>query len=288
MELADVGSPDGLADAIMSQVPDMPIPVPVEEIARQLDITEIGSLTTKGFAGALLTNAERSEGKILINENSRRPKKRFTIGHELGHFLCSWHVPLSPDGFYCSEEDMRAQSSSQIDRAKRMEIEANRFSAQLLMPLASFRRDIRNRGDASLEVIIELAGRYDISKESTARRYVEMHDEPCAAIISRHGKIKRIYRHELFPFIEPGFGSPLPQGSLSAQEKECPGAISSWNEADAAEWLPSGRGDELPVVYEQVHYQADGYRLTLLTAEIDEDEIEAEDLEDSWTPRFKR
>lgn len=288
MELADVGSPDGLVEAILSQASEISIPIPVEEIAQQLDISEIGTLTTKGFEGALLTDAERSNGVILVNEKSGGSRRRFTIGHELCHFLCFWHKPLSPDGFYCSRKDMQEYSLVLADRAKRMEAEANRFSAQLLMPATPFRRDIRGRGEPSLDSIIELAGRYDTSKESTARRYVEMHDEPCAAIISRHGKIKRIYRHELFPFIEPGFGSLLPQGSLSAQGKECPGAISSWNEADAAEWLPSGRGDELPVVYEQVHYQADGYRLTLLTAEIDEDEIEAEDLEDSWTPRFKR
>ena len=182
---------------------------------------------------------------------------------------------------------MQEYSLVQANRAKRMEAEANRFSAQLLMPATSFRRDIRRQGEPALDAIVELSKRYETSKEATARRYVEMHDDPCAAIISQHGKIKRIYRHELFPIIEPGFGSPLPQGSLSAQEKLRSGTISSWIEADAAGWLPSGRDDELPPIYEQVHYQASGYRLTLLTAEIDEDEDE-ENLEDSWTPRFKR
>jgi hypothetical protein len=36
--------------------------------------------------------------------------------------------------------------------------------------------------------ILALARKYDTSRESTARRYVELQDEPCATVISQNGK----------------------------------------------------------------------------------------------------
>src|SRR3984957_15739781 len=39
---------------------NLPIPVPIEELCRQLDIIEIQPLTTQGFEGGLLTDRERS------------------------------------------------------------------------------------------------------------------------------------------------------------------------------------------------------------------------------------
>ena len=43
------------------------------------------------------------------------------------------------------------------------------------------------------------------------------------------------------------------------------------------------------MIYEQVLSQSDGYRMTLLSlAEDPEDIEEEEDLEESWTPRFRR
>jgi hypothetical protein len=43
------------------------------------------------------------------------------------------------------------------------------------------------------------------------------------------------------------------------------------------------------MIYEQVLPQSDGYRLTLLALAQDIEEVdEEEDLEESWTPRFRR
>jgi hypothetical protein len=43
------------------------------------------------------------------------------------------------------------------------------------------------------------------------------------------------------------------------------------------------------MLYEQVLNQRDGYQLTLLTLAEDPEELEEDDeLEESWTPRFRR
>jgi hypothetical protein len=265
IDLADLGALDKIAEEIFRLVPDIPIPVPVEDIARELDITEIRALETEGFEGGLVTDVEKSRGVILINQASRGQRRRFSVGHELGHFLSPWHKPLRPAGFLCSVEDMRLSWASKQSRAAEMEVEANRFSAQLLMPRARFLADIRRRKGCELEHVLGLARDYVTSKEATARRYVELHDEPCAAIVSQHGKVLRFYRNKDFPFLDLKNGAPGPPGSISADKNLPVGEITDWEEVDGSTWLPSQRGRRAPLVYEQVLPQQDGFRLTLLT-----------------------
>ena len=288
IDLADFGSPDAIAQGILKLVPDLPIPVPIEELARQLDIIDIMPLETEGFDGGLLTDENKAEGIILINESNSRRRRRFTVGHELGHFLCPWHKPSTPDGSLCSPDDMRRAFASAGDRAARMEVEANRFAALILLPGPQFRRDIRRRQGADIEHIVDLAGRFDTSKDATARRYVELQDEPCAAVVSHRGRVLRFYRSKEFPYIEVDPGAALPVRSLSAQPDICEGAVTNWAQVDAAQWLPSGPGQRLPVLYEQVLPQRDGYRLTLLVSEAAAEDDDEDELEESWTARFRR
>ena len=91
IDLADFATPERIVDGIIRQISDLPIPVPVEEIAQMLDIISIEPLTTEGFEGGLVTDAEKSEGFILVNGASPPQRRRFTIGHE----LCSFPLPIS-------------------------------------------------------------------------------------------------------------------------------------------------------------------------------------------------
>lgn len=287
-DLADFASPERIVQEIIRQITDLPIPVPVEELAQMLDIISIEALTTEGFEGGLLTDAEKSEGFILVNMSSPSQRRRFTVGHELCHFLTPSHK-VDGDQFLCSPEDMRLISAPESDRAARMEVEANRFAARILMPEPHFRRDLRLRKRAEIEHILTLAERYHTSKEATARRYVDVQDEPCAIVVSHNGHILRFYRHEDFPFLDIERGDPVPHGSLTARTHLTMGVPSNSEEKDGGLWLSGYRENRIPMIYEQVLPQNDGYRLTLLSlAEDPEDLEEEEELKESWTPRFKR
>jgi Zn-dependent peptidase ImmA (M78 family) len=289
INLADFDSPEQIVQGIIKLIPDLPIPVPVEELARMLDISDIQALETEGFEGGLLTNIEKSEGIILVNQASPFQRRRFTIAHELAHFLCPRHIPQGDNGFLCSSDDMRLISARAADRTATMEVEANRFSALLLMPLPHFRKDIRLHVGADIDYILELAKRYQTSKEATARRYVYVQDEPCAVIVSHKGSILRFYRDEDFPFIDLNSGDPVPGGSLTAKTDLKLGVVSDQEERDGALWLSVRYGRRAPTIYEQVLPQRDGYRLTLITLADDPEEVEEDAaLEESWTPRFKR
>ncbi len=288
-DLADFDSPEQIVEGIIRKFSGLPIPVPIEEIAIMLDIISIEALETEGFEGGLLTDAEKSEGIILVNENSPFQRRRFTIGHELCHFLCPRHTPPNSDGFLCSADNMRLTYAQNTDRAASMEVEANHFAALLLMPLPYFRQDLRLYKDVDIDHILDLARRYGTSKEATARRYVDVQDEPCAVIISHKGRILRFYRGEDFPFLDMHCGDPVPRESFTAKTDLKKGVVSDWEELDGWIWLAAQRGRRAPLLYEQVLTQSDEYRLTLLTLAEDIEEIdEEEELIESWTPRFKR
>lgn len=157
------------------------------------------------------------------------------------------------------------------------------------MPYPQFRKDLYLHKGTEIEHILDLARRYQTSKEATVRRYIEVQDEPCAAIISHKGRILRFYRGEDFPCLDVNPGNPIPRESFTARTDLTEAIVSDCEEQDGSVWLSVQRGKRAPKIYEQVLPQRDGYRLTLLTLAEDPAELEEEEeLEDSWTPRFKR
>jgi Zn-dependent peptidase ImmA (M78 family) len=112
LDLDGTGSPMGLVTRILRIEKDLPIPVPIEQLARQLDIEDIAPLETEGFEGGLLTDENRSTGIILVNQAAGGGRRRFTIGHELGHFLILSHKPVEVGKFLCSRKDMARWSKA--------------------------------------------------------------------------------------------------------------------------------------------------------------------------------
>ncbi len=90
-------------------------------IARALDIAEVRIEPLANLEGALITTPERNTGAILLNSRTNPRRRRFTLGHELGHFLNPWHQPAAPDGFHCSREGMLTSDGRSKDRYLRQE-----------------------------------------------------------------------------------------------------------------------------------------------------------------------
>ncbi len=292
MELADCATPEALAAGILKQVPVMPIPVPISEIALALGIVEIKEEALEGFEGGLIAFADKSEGSILVNRASNPQRRRFTIGHELAHFLLPWHQPKTPEGFLCTTKDLRMSGAKAGDRAAEMEVQANRFAAEMLFPRPYFGKDMAAFRVVDVEHILALSRRYDMSKEATARRYVEFHREPAAAVVSKGGKVLRVYRHKSFPFVEATIGASVPSGSATSRVTVEEGKATGWHEVDGGVWLSSRFGRRSPKVFEQILGQQSGFRLTLLTIEsddTDDDDEDADDVRRAWSPpTFRR
>ena len=128
---------------ILKAEPGLTAPIPIDAIARQLDIVDIQDLKADGFVGGLITDVSRSEGFILVKRGLMEERRRFTLGHELGHFLMVHHNPT--DGrFLCTAADMNRRTSrrEQLPPAQRWEVEANEFASLLLMPPPMWRKEM--------------------------------------------------------------------------------------------------------------------------------------------------
>jgi Zn-dependent peptidase ImmA (M78 family) len=272
IELADCTSPERIIGEILRQLPDLLIPVPIEELAAAVGITDIHRMTTQNFEGGLITQPERRDGVILVNGAANRLRQRYTIGHELGHFLIAAHEPGTSGQFTCSKADMRIRKADREDRYKRMESEANRFSAGMLMPLPQFKEDMRSQGAPDLQNVVALASRYDVSKEAAAIHYSTYHHDTCAIILSQDSVVKRVYKPTRFPFIEASIGQPLPHNSLSACSQSN-GA--DWDEVDRGVWLASL--ERPSSINEQALSLANGWKMTMLVVDEIEDESDGED-----------
>jgi hypothetical protein len=116
------------------------LPVPVEDIADSCfgllvrDVEDLGTApgapvlpVGQSLSGLLLP----SRGEIWVNANEARewpPRRRFTIGHELGHWVMH---RAREEAVYCRTPAVSDEERTRIPVA---EEEANAFGAALLMP----------------------------------------------------------------------------------------------------------------------------------------------------------
>lgn len=278
------GNPTKIAQAVTGQISDLSPPIPVREIAAALDIYEIREEQLSGLEGGLITPEDKSEGAILVNSNRPETRKRYTISHELGHYLNPWHKSTNPEGFRCSSKDMAIEQFQTNNRLQRMEVEANEFAAALLMPMRFVHSFMRQRMGADLEHILSMAKKFEVSREAAARRYVVANDEPAAVVFSKGDTIRYIKKHQHFPFLDVWNGDPLPNHSVSFRSKLPIGELSDWEAVDANIWLREPKGQE---IYEQTLAQQNGFRLTLIT--LNDDESTDDECERAWpNPTFHR
>jgi Zn-dependent peptidase ImmA (M78 family) len=286
IDLADCGSPEKLVIEILKAEPELTIPVPIEKLAFQLGITDIKTLEADGFVGGLITNATKSTGVILLKHDLQKGRRRFTIGHELAHLLIPTHQPGSGDRFLCSLSDLLALDPKVAEKRIRWEAEANRFASLMLVPPPVFRKEANVGKDPDLQQLVQLAARYEVSKEVAGRAYVDYRHEPVAFLVTHEGKLLRSYRRKNdFPFITVDWGAAIPKGSLLLRKRHELSVPSDIEETDAAVWLDVSRGNRAPALFEQVYRQQQGYALILLSIEEREDDDEEDD--SNWNRRSR-
>jgi len=111
----------------------------------------------------------REDAKAIgVNQHHAYTRQRFTIAHELGHYL-SGHEDFSVRG---KQEKIRVDGQfNWADPEQRQEQEANEFAAELLMPEKLIRQDVAAAGpiDASA-----LAKRYEVSEQALWIQLVDL------------------------------------------------------------------------------------------------------------------
>jgi hypothetical protein len=135
------------------------IPVPVRSIAEDLLGLRVEQADLGDCSGVLLP----AERLILLNareasyDGEPTQRHRFTIAHELGHWICHAREGQALDAqpTYCRSQDI----AHDVDRA--LEREANVFAAELLLPEGAVRA-----AWARLPSIAAAADHFRVSRQS--------------------------------------------------------------------------------------------------------------------------
>ncbi len=113
--------------------PDAELPVPIDAIAVDLLGLSVEEEDGLEVSGMLLPIEEQ----IWLNGREARQssgRRRFTLAHELGHWICQYQQGrIAPR--YCRTEMIGVGAGRSLER------EANEFAAELLMPEALVRRE---------------------------------------------------------------------------------------------------------------------------------------------------
>ena len=256
MDIEEAGpDPARQAQVLLGQLGLSRGPVPVFDIANELDIVEIRIAHLKGIEAALVTTPERDVGAVAISNESSLRRQNFSLAHELGHFLNPWHKPASATGFECGRRDMEAsRTRGARSRHARQEAEANRFAIELLAP-RQFMAPLVD-GPPDMSRILDAAETFQISKTAAARRYVELHRSPLAIVSSKNGRMSQYARSRNFPLLAPRVKEPVPNIQIPQS-----GQTTAWEWHDPKDWL-ARCGDA--TLRGQTLGQVDGHAMTLL------------------------
>ena len=270
-----------LADAIHLQLGNVKGSVQLTDIATALNIIEIRYAPLKSFEGVLLTTPERRNGSILINSSSRPERQRFTLAHELGHYLNVWHEPPDEGGFMCKNTEVRFGKyvvKLGLSTHEVQELQANQFAIELIAPRS--RITALSNDDANVSDVLRIATELELSKEAAARRYVELHPAKIAVVFTENGEVRYPIKSPSCPRLSLQKGTSF----LSAIARQ-PRQISH-TEIDVSLPAMNGSPRSLTAAAETYH-QEGGHAFTILNFEQERDEEEDEGVEDTFE-RFSR
>jgi Zn-dependent peptidase ImmA (M78 family) len=150
-------------------------PVPIDLIAKSEGLPVIETSLKAEVSGALIQS--HGVSGIAVNSSHHPNRRRFTVAHELAHFLLAHegkedHIDWQ---FTIIRRDGVSSEASDFQ-----EIEANFFAASMLMPKQMIREDVsrnvRYNGepDASEDEIQLLARKYQVSESAMKYRLINL------------------------------------------------------------------------------------------------------------------
>jgi Zn-dependent peptidase ImmA (M78 family) len=141
------------------------IPVDVVALAHHVGLKVYGETLPEDISGVLDV---RKEPVILVNQAQVYYRQRFSIAHELGHFQLHHLmgiIHVDKKSYY-----RNAKSAEGLDE---MEIMANKFAAELLMPEKELRAELSKYDDfidTDVDIVAEMAQKFNVSTTAMSFR----------------------------------------------------------------------------------------------------------------------
>jgi Zn-dependent peptidase ImmA (M78 family) len=150
------------------------------EIAEEFGM-EVLYRPAESYDGALLRIRDARHGCIVINSRIREEsRKRFTLAHEIGHFVLPGQQEVSAP---CKQQRIENWGADLY----RPELEANRFAAEILMPRGLMAEFVQS--EPSLESIRSIAQLCGTSLTASAVRLITLTPHRAAVVWSQNQKI---------------------------------------------------------------------------------------------------
>jgi Zn-dependent peptidase ImmA (M78 family) len=160
-------------DRLISEQGIKELPIPIEKIARAHD-AEVVAFDLKEASGMLVVSNKK--GTIGFNPSQSKGRQRFTIAHELGHFLL--HSDTKKELFVDRDLIIKFRGEITYTPAElKQESEANAFAAAVLMPKSFLVRELKNKKYKELaenELIDELAKSFEVSSLAMTYRLKDL------------------------------------------------------------------------------------------------------------------
>lgn len=143
----------------------------------------VREVDSEGFEGALVRVPNRPKGIIAVKRSIReRGRKRFTILHEIGHYVLPGHGVVD---CVCKTENIESWRRSVPGH----EVSANRFASELLLPPGEVARYVPQH-TATISVARKVCDEFEASLTASTLKCVEVTEEECAVVWSEGGLIK--------------------------------------------------------------------------------------------------
>lgn len=230
--------PELYAKALLKMV-DARQPIQLPVLAEKIGL-RIRDVPSSGFDGALVRIVNRPCGIIAVRQDMKSPRKRFTIAHEIGHYVLPGH---DDESRICGEEEIETPAEENDETKekvkkedKELEQAANNFAAELLMPTPVVKRLV-TRLRMSIATCEFVSSLFQVSLTAAAARCVE--ESPphlrSALVVSKDGMVKYFVKSISFSeYID--INRPIPVGSLARQLSER-GARKTEGRVSASIWI---------------------------------------------------
>ncbi len=164
-QLSDLRKSEKEASTLISKYKFKEPPISVINIAKDLGINVVPYDLGDGVSGILVV--ESNKATIGYSVNDSKVRQRFTIAHELGHFILHHKKNQTEQLFVDKDFLIKYRGSQNYSHADILhEQQANAFAAELLMPKSLVEAELIKKDYLELtesELIEALAKVFDVS-----------------------------------------------------------------------------------------------------------------------------
>lgn len=139
------------------------LPIPIKNIIKDLDIILSPYDLGKDVSGVLVIDGDKC--KIGYNSTESHVRQRFTLAHELGHYVL--HKNKGQEVFVDNVSYMFRKSNAKTSKGYKIEKEANQFAAAILMPKDLIEEQIKSLTNDVIsdhDLICELSKIFKVSQ----------------------------------------------------------------------------------------------------------------------------